>query len=159
MIALPEVNEISLAEDGNYQYVADVARDRKSFIEKYWGYGVLGALVWGWWVAEDRGKVAPLLIAGSVVAIIYFLFRVPRTCGAEGRQGPCRNNAYGLLFGCNQIRQHKRQNLARKLGRERWRRLNRGLWATPKDTMATLSCLGATLSALAATMAVILDRG
>lgn len=139
--------------------VFDVARGRKSFIEKYWGYGLLAAIAAAWWIVDDKGKVAPLLIAASVLTIIYFLFRVPRTCGAKGRQGACRNNAQGLLFGCNQVREHKRQNLARRLGRERWRRLNRGLWATPKDTMATLSCLGATGSALAATMAVILDRG
>lgn len=128
-------------------------------MEKYWGYGVLVALAAGWWLAEDKGKIAPLLIAGSVLAIIYFLFRVPRTCGAEGREGPCRHNAQGLLFGCNQVRQHKRQNLARRLGKERWSRLNKGLWSSPKDTVATLSCLGATISGVAATMAVILDRG
>jgi len=141
------------------RYVAGVARRRKSFLEKYWGYGVLVAIILGWWFAEDKGKIAPLLIVGSLLAIFYFLFRVPRTCGAEGREGPCRNNAQGLLFGCNQVRQHKRQNFARRLGRERWRRLNRGLWTSPKDAVATLSCLGTVVSAIAATMAVILDRG
>lgn len=150
---------MSLAGLVGRRYVADVARKRKSFLEKYWGYGVLVALAAGWWLAEDKGKIAPLLIAGSVLAIIYFLFRVPRTCGAEGREGPCRHNAQGLLFGCNQVRQHKRQNLARRLGKERWSRLNKGLWSSPKDTVATLSCLGATISGVAATMAVILDRG
>ncbi|GLW20682.1 hypothetical protein [Microbispora triticiradicis] len=140
-------------------YLAPMARGKQGFFGKYWGYAVFAAVAWGWWAADDKGKIAPLLIAGSLLAIIYFLFRVPRTCGAEGRQGPCRHNARGLLFGCNQVRQHKRQNFARKLGRDRWRELNRGLWITPKERVATLACIGSTFSGLAAIAAVILDRG
>ncbi|MFI0421024.1 hypothetical protein [Spongiactinospora sp. 9N601] len=136
-----------------------MARRKQNLIEKYWGYAVLAAVAWGWWVADDKGEVAPLLIAGSLLAIIYFLFRVPRTCGAQGRQGACRNNARGLLFGCNQVREHKRQNLTRKLGRERWRELNRGLWISPKERVATMACIGSTLSGFAAVAAVLLNRG
>ncbi|MFB9718279.1 MULTISPECIES: hypothetical protein [Planobispora] len=136
-----------------------MARKKQSFISKYWGYGVLLALIWGWWAADDKGEVAPLLIIGSVLAIIYFLFRVPRTCGARGRQGPCRNNAKGLLFGCNQVREHKRQNFTRRLGRDRLKEWNRGLWISPKERVATLACIGSTFSGLAGVMAVILDRG
>jgi hypothetical protein len=136
-----------------------MARGKQGLLGRYWGYAVLAAVAWGWWAADDKGKIAPLLIAGSLLAIVYFLFRVPRTCGAEGRQGACRNNARGLLFGCNQVRQHKRQNFARKLGRDRWRELNRGLWITPKERVATLACMGSTISGLAAVAAVILDRG
>lgn len=53
--------------------VFDVARGRKSFIEKYWGYGLLAAIAAAWWIVDDKGKVAPLLIAASVLTIIYFL--------------------------------------------------------------------------------------
>lgn len=136
-----------------------MVRRKQGFIGKYWGYCVLAAVAGGWWVADDRGRIAPLLIAGSLFALVYFLFRVPRTCGALGRQGPCRNNARGLLFGCNQVREHKRQNFARKLGRDRWREINRGLWISPKERVATLACIGSTLSGMAAVAAVILDRG
>lgn len=136
-----------------------MAKRKKGFLDKYWGYGVLALLIWGWWVAEDKGKVAPLLILASLLAIVYFVFRVPRTCGARGRQGPCRNNARGLLFGCNQVREHKRQNFARKLGGDRWRELNRGLWLSPKESIATLATLGSTVSAFAAVAAIVLDRG
>ncbi|MFC6080165.1 hypothetical protein [Sphaerisporangium aureirubrum] len=136
-----------------------MARGTTGIIKKYWGYLIVGLLIWGWWAAEDKGKIAPLLIIGSVLAIVYFLFRVPRTCGAVGRQGPCRNNARGLLFGCNQVRQHKRQNFARKLGRDRWKQLNAGLWVSPKERVATLSCLGSAFSGIAAVVAIILDRG
>ncbi|WP_157246259.1 hypothetical protein [Nonomuraea typhae] len=136
-----------------------MARKGQGFFGKYWGYAVLVALAAGWLLVEDKGKIAPLLIAGSLMALVYFLFRVPRTCGARGRQGPCRNNARGLLFGCNQVREHKRQNFARKLGRDRWRELNRGLWISPKERIATLACIGSTFSGVAAVAAVILDRG
>ena len=136
-----------------------MARGNRAFLGKYWGYAVLIATGWAWWAHDDKSKIAPLLIAGSLASVVYFLFKVPRTCGAEGRQGPCRNNAKGLLFGCNQVREHKRQNFARRLGRERWRRINHGLWTSPKESMATLACLGATVSAIAASLNVILDRG
>lgn len=136
-----------------------MAKRKRGLLEKYWGYVVLVALAWGWWMADDKGKIAPFLVAGSLLAIIYFLFRVPRTCGARGRQGPCRNNARGLLFGCNQVREHKRQNFSQKLGRDRWRELNRGLWISPKECVATMSCIGSTLSGFAAVAAVILNRG
>jgi hypothetical protein len=130
---------------------------RRGLIRKYWGYWLLGLTAWGWWAADDLGVIAPLLIAGSLLAFAYFLFRVPRTCGAQGRLGPCRNNARGLLFGCNQVRQHKRQNFDKKLGRERWRHLNEGLWITPKERVATLSCIGSALSGFAAVAALILS--
>jgi hypothetical protein len=136
-----------------------MARGRRTFIGKYWGYVVLVGLVWGWWAADDRGKIAPLLIGASFLAVVYFLFRVPRTCGARGRSGPCRNNARGLLFGCNQVREHKRQNFSRKLGGERWRELNRGLWISPKERLATLSLIGSALSGLAAVATLFLPKG
>jgi hypothetical protein len=136
-----------------------MAQRKKHFIEKYWGYAVLVALIWGWWAADDRGKVAPLLIFGSLLTIAYFLFRVPRTCGARGRQGPCRNNARGLLFGCNQVREHKRQNFYGKLGRERWRQINHGLWISPKECVAIMSCIGSALSGLAAVVTLVFHSG
>jgi hypothetical protein len=70
--------------------------------------------------------------------------------------GPWHNNARSLLFGCNQG-QHKRQNFARKLGRERWRQLSHGLWNTPKERMATLSCEGSALSGFVAVAALIVN--
>lgn len=129
------------------------------FLNNYWGYVVIGVALLVWWMADDRARMAPLVLIASVISLFYFLFRVPRSCGAEGRQGPCRNNARGLLFGCNQVRVHKRQNLLRRVGWHKWRELNRGLWMKPRDKLATLSCAGTLLSGFAATFAVLLDRG
>lgn len=51
------------------------------------GASPLAALIWDWWAADDERRVAPLLIAGSALAIVYFLFRVPRTLRSTAATG------------------------------------------------------------------------
>ncbi|GAA1520694.1 hypothetical protein GCM10009677_62310 [Sphaerisporangium rubeum] len=132
-------------------------KKNKGFIAKYWGYALLLGLMAAWWLVDDKVKVAPFIIAGSLLAIYYFLFRVPRPCGAQGRDGACRNNAYGLMAGC-QLQQHKRQNFFRRLGSEKLRRLNHGLWTSPKEGLASIAALASAVSCLAAIVALFLPK-
>jgi len=102
-------------------------------------------------------KVVPLIaiLLLSVAAVGYFLFQAPLWCGAVTREGAlCRNNSSGLLIGCH-LREHKFQKLKMAFVPKAWRELNRGLWATPRDGIATLSGLGSAVSALAAVVAIL----
>lgn len=127
---------------------------RRSVFAKYWGYLLFPLIIWGWWETSDYAWYAPLLILLSVFTLAYFIFRVPLTCGALNRNGSrCRNNARGLMFGCNQIREHKRQNAIRRMGLTRkWYAINKGLWITPKDCLASLVAITSIISAVAGTM-------
>jgi hypothetical protein len=120
---------------------------------RYWGYLLFVLLVTAWWSRE----VGPgLLIAMSTIVTLYFLFMAPLWCGAVTRNGTlCRNNSSGLLMGCH-LREHKWQKIKFLFVPRLWDRLNRGLWASPKEGLATifvalsiLSILVSTASALA----------
>ncbi|RZT27820.1 hypothetical protein EV649_1593 [Kribbella sp. VKM Ac-2569] len=103
-------------------------------LQKYWGWGLLAIMltaIWSWSLGPA------VLIAGWALVTAYFLFQVPVWCGAEGRQGPCRNNSSGILLGCKQVRQHKYQKLKLAVVPRRWRELNRGLWVNPAKCLAS----------------------
>lgn len=123
---------------------------RKSVVEKYWGYLLFLLIIWGWWSTSDWVTYGPVLALLSVLTAAYFIFRVPLTCGALNRnETRCRNNARGLMFGCNQVREHKRQNAIRRMGLTRkWREINKGLWITPKDCLASLVAITSIISAI-----------
>ena len=90
-----------------------------------------------------------------MAALAYFLFQAPLWCGAATRDGTlCRNNSSGLMIGCH-LRQHKWQKLKMIVVPKMWRELNRGLWVTPKEGVATLSGLGSAVSALAAVIVIL----
>ncbi|WP_433189776.1 hypothetical protein [Actinoallomurus sp. CA-150999] len=120
-------------------------------IKRYWGYLLLAILAVVWWF----GGVAPaILILLSVMTVAYFLFQAPGWCGADNRDGTlCRNNAHGLLMGCR-LRHHKWQKLKMVFIPHAWRELNRGLWASPQDRVATVSALGGAASGIAAVIAL-----
>jgi hypothetical protein len=125
---------------------------------RYWGFLALLAAV-ACWVGLILGKVSTaivgLVLVLSVGAVVYFLFQAPLWCGAVTRDGTlCRNNSSGVLIGCH-LREHKFQKLKMAFVPRAWRELNRGLWATPKDGVATLSGLGSAVSALAAVVAIL----
>lgn len=103
--------------------------------KKYWGYVVLAILLSAWWISS----VGPaFLIVLSAAATFYFLFQAPVFCGAANRnEKPCRNNASGLLLGC-QLQQHKWQKLKLLVVPAAWRRLNRGLWVNPTTGLNTV---------------------
>jgi hypothetical protein len=122
-------------------------------LARYWGFLALIIAVGGW-VGIAAGKLAASVVIGilavSGAAVVYFLFQAPLWCGAVTRTGLlCRNNSSGLLIGCH-LREHKWQKLKLTFVPRAWGKLNKGLWATPRDGMATLAGLGSVLSALAA---------
>jgi hypothetical protein len=126
-------------------------------LRRYWGFLALVIAIAGW-VGLAAGKVAGSLVALilllSVAAFGYFLFQAPLWCGAITRDGKlCRNNSSGILIGCH-LREHKFQKLKMAFVPKAWRELNRGLWATPRDGVTTLSGLGSAVSALAAVIAI-----
>lgn len=96
-------------------------------------------------------KITPAIILFfSVLAVGYFLFQAPLWCGSVTRdQTLCRNNSSGLLIGCH-LRQHKWQKLRMTVVPNMWRELNRGLWVSPKQILATLAALTGITSALVA---------
>lgn len=112
----------------------------------------MAILAAAWWF----GGVAPaILILLSVMAVAYFLFQAPGWCGAVTREGKlCRKNAHGLLMGCS-YRQHKWQKLKMVFIPRAWRELNRGLWASPQDGVATLSALGGAASGITAVITLL----
>lgn len=113
------------------------------FLRRYWGYVALAVVITGW--ATDAIGYAVIAII-SFMALIYFLFQAPLTCGAETRQGlPCRKNSRGILMGCA-YRQHKWQKVRDILVTRRWRDVYHGLMGSTKDKLGTVSALISLLS-------------
>ncbi|MCO6010574.1 hypothetical protein NE236_37015 [Actinoallomurus purpureus] len=123
------------------------------WLARYWGLLTLVVLVVAWWV----GGVQPaILLTLSLITAVYFFFRAPAWCGAVNRDGTlCRRNAKGALMGCS-YRQHKWQKLKMTFVPHGWRRLNRGLWVTPREGMTTLAGLASVTSAIAAAITLAL---
>lgn len=116
-------------------------------IARYWGYVLLVILLTIWWTT----KVGPVvLVVLSVIVTGYFLFQAPIWCGAvnRGEKTLCRHNASGLLLGCS-LRQHKWQKLKMMFVPPLWRKLNRGLWASPATGLATLGAIVGIISTVA----------
>ena len=110
-------------------------------------------MVAGKFVASAIG----LILILSVAALGYFLFQAPLWCGATTREGEsCRNNSSGLLIGCH-LREHKWQKIKMAFYSKRWRELTRGLWATPREGVTTLSGVAAAVSALAAVIGLLVN--
>jgi hypothetical protein len=102
---------------------------------RYWGYLALAAVIIGW-ITHTMTFLVILVI--SVAALGYFLLQTPVWCGAITRgEQLCRNNSHGLLLGCH-IRQHKLQKVRMVFAVKGWRVINRGLWTSPKEIIATL---------------------
>jgi hypothetical protein len=59
-----------------------------------------------------------------------------------------------VLRGCH-LREHKWQKIKMTFVPRAWHELNRGLWSSPRDGMATLSGLGSVVSALAAVIVIV----
>ena len=108
----------------------------RRFFGRYWGYLALVVAVVG--AIEHLAIVAVLVLAG--LALLYLLVQAPLTCGAPGRDGPCRNNSRGILLGC-WIRQHKWQRVKTLFVSQRWGDLARTLLGSAKDALATVSAL------------------
>jgi hypothetical protein len=117
------------------------------------------------WLA---GRDAPGTLLGSTALLGFFLFLMPRHCGAIRSNGTrCTNNALGFLGGCHFL-QHKWQNAWRLVPtrlrppsarpdlvivRGRQVVVDTGLWGSPGQIVTTLgsvsSALGVVVSFLA----------
>jgi len=117
---------------------------------RYWGYLSLALALVGL-VTHTFGFV--LILIFSIGALGYFLMQAPVWCGAITRGGQlCRNNSTGLLFGCH-LSEHKLQQLKMTFVPKMWRELNRGLWASPKEWLATTGGLASLVSLVIALIA------
>ena len=112
-------------------------------LRRYWGYIALAIAIIGW-VTHGVGYAVIAIL--SVVALAYFLFQAPATCGAEIRGGlKCRNNSHGLLMGCH-FRQHKWQRIKDVFVSRKWRDVYHNLTESPRDKLGTVSALISVLS-------------
>ena len=87
----------------------------------------------------------------SVTGAVHLLFREPLLwCGAATREGDrCRNNAKGLLMGCNQVRQHKWQKVQLLIHPSGWSDLTRSVFYGTRKACAALAALVTFVSGLA----------
>lgn len=109
----------------------------------FWGYIALALAIAGW-AAHAVGYAVIAIL--SFMALVYFLFQAPLTCGAENRNGTrCRENSHGLLVGCYR-RQHKWQKARDIFASRKWRDLYHELMESPKDKLGTVSALISLLS-------------
>lgn len=67
----------------------------------------------------------------------------------------CRNNSTGLLLRYH-LREHKWQKLRMTFVPRTWHDLNRGLWASPREGVNTVSGLASAVVALAAVIGLAL---
>jgi hypothetical protein len=128
-----------------------------ALLRRYWGYVLAALLVF----LLIRGAADPTVVFPlGAAAAVYFFFQVPVWCGATTREGKaCRNNSRGLLFGCNQFREHKMQVFKAAIVPRTARELYGAYWASPRQRLATVTAFGTLLAALVALAAVILNRG
>lgn len=99
-----------------------------------------------------------------MIALAYFLFKVPHQCGAfnkntkPGQSPHCDNNAKGLMFGCYLIA-HKRHNFLRRMGVGKWRKMNKGLWINPKECLASVLAITSVVSGIGGLVVSIVKPG
>jgi hypothetical protein len=117
-----------------------------------WGLLAMALLVIGW---LERFSW-PVLIVLSLLSASYVLFGLPLWCGAITRENKlCRRNSTGLLMGCS-LRQHKWQRVKMLLIPRMWRKLNKGLWISPKESLATVTALASIASCAAAVVGLLI---
>jgi hypothetical protein len=122
---------------------------------RYWGYVALALAITGW-VTHALGYAVIAVV--SLMALIYFLFQAPLTCGAENRDGTnCRENSHGILVGCYR-RQHKWQKFRDIFASRKWRDIYHNLMESPKDKLGTFSALLSVLSLFIGTPLAFLVR-
>jgi hypothetical protein len=87
----------------------------------------------------SREVPAAILFVLSGLSFVWVLFFAPVWCGADTRKHePCRNNSRGLLLGYH-LREHRWQKFKMMFINRRWQQLNRGLWSSPAEILATVS--------------------
>jgi hypothetical protein len=77
------------------------------------------------------------VVALICIAALFFMFRAPVWWGAVTRDDTlCRNNAHGLLMGC-QLREHRWQKFRMLIVTRKWRPLAR-CWS--KNPVQSIGC-------------------
>jgi hypothetical protein len=107
-------------------------------------------LIAGWFSGHAPAALAVIALA-SITGAVHLLFREPLLwCGAETREGDrCRNNAKGILMGCNQVRQHKWQKVQLLVHPSRWGDLGRSVAFGARKVCAAVAALVTFASGLA----------
>jgi hypothetical protein len=108
----------------------------KNSLARWWGFALVVAVL----AALPSPEVpAAILFVLSGLGLVWALFLAPVWCGAVTRKHePCRNNSWGLLLGCH-LREHRWQKFKMMFVSHRWQQLNRGLWSSPAEILATVS--------------------
>lgn len=121
------------------------------WLRRYWGYLALALAIVGL-VTHTIGYA--IIGIFSLGALAYFLIQAPAWCGAMTRRNQmCRNNSSGVLLGCH-LREHKWQKIKMAFVPKAWSQLNRGLWAGPKEILATVGSLTSVVSLAIALIAL-----
>jgi hypothetical protein len=127
-------------------------KSTRAKISLYWGYFLLPVLIWGWY----KGFSYELLAALSALSSIFFLLKVRCPCGALNRDGTlCRNNARGILGGCNQVVAHKWYKAKMLRSRSTWGRFCSSAFLKFEGRAATFSALATCLSTVIAALALL----
>jgi hypothetical protein len=114
-----------------------MSRGRNS-LARWWGFALVVAVLAA---LPSREVPAAVLFFLSGLGLVWVLFFAPVWCGAVTRKHePCRNNSWGLLLGCH-LREHRWQKFKMMFISRRWQQLNRGLWSSPAEILATVSGL------------------
>jgi hypothetical protein len=120
-----------------------------------WGYFLIPVLVWAWY-SGDVGYGPIAIVSG--LAALFFLFQARVPCGGLNRDGTlCRNNARGLLLGCNQVVAHRWYNAKMLIRRSTWGRFFSSAFRKFSGVAAVLSALATVASALIAAGALVVS--
>jgi hypothetical protein len=65
----------------------------------------------------------------------------------------CCNNSTGVLLGCH-LREHKWQKLKMTVIPRQWREINKGLWASPRECLATVEGIASVASLVVALVTI-----
>jgi hypothetical protein len=127
-------------------------KSTRAKLSLYWGYFLLPVLIWGWY----KGLPLEVLAGLSALSSVFFLFRARCPCGALNRDGSlCRNNARGILGGCNQVVAHKWAKAKMLRRRSTWGRFCSGAFLKFEGRAATFAALATCLSTLIAGLALL----
>ena len=119
----------------------------KNSLARWWGFALVIAVLAA---LPSREVPAAILFVLSGLSLVWVLFFAPVLCGAVTRKHEsCRNNSWGLLLGCH-LREHRWQKFKMMFVNRRWQQLNRGLWSSPAEVIATVSGLIAIVGAVVA---------
>ncbi|NKI40427.1 hypothetical protein [Streptomyces physcomitrii] len=118
-------------------------------LRRWWGILTFLLLIAAW---KDSTVGPAVVLALSVVTLLWCAFQAPVACGApvRGRSDGCRNNAYGLMLGCRQVRQHTFANLRLLFVRRQVREFCKDLFSDGVHVVVTLAGIGSFLSGLVA---------